>query len=103
MSFLEVTKGSGNSWIDNIHDDDFTDRVSSVGIPDQAEFGFQLQDLRLDTDHTDAGTYRCQYHEGLIDPPVLDPFVRVLFLYGTGNCQGIIKLCWSFCAITNYM
>ncbi len=85
LAFLEVYKGSGNSWNDNIQDAAFTDRVRSVGIPDQAEFGFHLEDLRLDTDHTDAGTYRCQYHEGLIDPPVLDPFVQVLFLYGTYN------------------
>ncbi len=84
-AFLEVIKGSGNSWNDNIRDDAFTDRVSSVGIPDQAEFGFQIQDLRLDTDHTGAGTYRCQYQEGLIDDPVLDPLDQVLFIYGKDN------------------
>ncbi len=84
LAFLDVTK-DGNSWTDTIQDDDFTGRVSSVGIPDQAEFGLQLQDLRLDTDHTDAGTYRCQYQDSLVAPPVLDPFVQVLFIYGKDN------------------
>ncbi len=83
--FLEVVKESDNSWNDDFRDDAFTGRVSSIGIPDQAEFGFQLEDLRLDTDHTDAGTYRCQYQEGLVEDPVLDPFVHVLFLYGMYN------------------
>ncbi len=85
QSFLEVGEDSEGSWSDDIRDDAFTGRVSSVGIPDQAEFGFQLQDFRLDTDHTDAGTYRCQYQEGLLDPPMLDALVQVLFLYGTYN------------------
>ncbi len=74
---LTVNRFPNGTWIDGTVGSDFRGRVSGDIREEEADYGFQLRELNLDTD---AEKYRIQYLTAFEDE--YDPLTQVLFIYG---------------------